>query len=68
MAVLLWVFCFTISSFAGAVVAHSGSYGFLAIWDMLLLVAFSVGGTMILRNVSAGRGAACAPRSVAQPD
>jgi len=51
MVVLLWVFCFAISAFAGAIEAKSGSYGFLVIWDMLLLVGFSVGGTMILRNV-----------------
>ena len=51
MVVLLWVFCFTISAFAGAVAGKSGPYGFLAIWDMLLLIALSVGGTLILRKV-----------------
>ena len=53
MVILAWVFCFTISAFAGAVEQKSGWYGFVAVWDMLLLIAYSVGGTMIIRNVSA---------------
>ncbi len=51
IAILLLVFCYTISAFAAAVGSPTKAYGFMAIWNCLLLIGYSVGGTLILRNV-----------------
>lgn len=53
---LVWVGCFVISAIALAASNDTGekgtsrSDGFAAIWTMLLIVALSVGGTMVLRK------------------
>jgi len=52
IAILLLVFCYTISAFAAAVGSPSKAYGFMAIWNCLLLIGYSVGGTLILRNIA----------------
>lgn len=44
---------FTISAIASAANALSSAYKFVVIWNMLLLIAYSVVGTLILRKVCA---------------
>lgn len=50
IAILILVVCYVISSIAGAAGSESKAYGFLVIWNMLLLIAYAVGGTMIVRQ------------------
>ena len=45
------VFCYTICTFAAAADSKSAPYGFLAIWSMMITLALSAGGTMVLRRV-----------------
>jgi len=45
------VFCYVICAFAAAVESSSKGYGFVAIWSMLVTLAFSAGGTLILRRL-----------------
>ena len=45
------VFCYTICTFAAAADSKSAPYGFLTIWSMMITLALSAGGTMVLRRV-----------------
>jgi len=51
VAVQLLSFCYAICCFAGAAQSDSKGYGFLAVWSMLMVLAYSAGGTLILRRL-----------------
>lgn len=47
----IFVFAFVISVLAGAAGSKSKSWDFAAVWQMLLTLGYSIGGTLILRKV-----------------
>lgn len=51
ISILVLTFAYTICAFAAAAMSDSKAYGFFVIWNMLLLLAYTGGGTLILRRV-----------------
>lgn len=52
VATLLLIFAYLVCAFAGAVASDSKATSFIFIWNMLLLLAYGVGGTFLLRKVN----------------
>lgn len=50
--ILLLIICFVVSAFASAATSASSTFSFVVIWNALLLIGFSVWGTMVLRKMA----------------
>lgn len=58
IAILVLSVCFVICAIAGAAQSVNSDYSFIVIWTMLLLIAYTAGGTLVVRNVRRAAAAA----------
>jgi len=55
LAICVLSFCYVICAIAGAANSSSKTYSFVVIWTMLLMLAYTIGGGLVVRYVSPKR-------------